>query len=299
MLSEIGNNLLTLSDTKIRGHFMMRHALFAFVALFAAGFLTSCQKPRTMLPSSDNEVMPQTTVSTDKELKEARAAFDRTDYSTAAAIWQPLAEKGNPAAEVGMGKLYDFGWGVPKDRVQATAWYQKAANQGFAEGECTIGLGYVEGMGVQPHDISRGLALMKAAVDHGSGSCAESIGELFRVGLFGVPKDTVQATAWHRKGAEMGDALAESRLGIDYEFGIGIERNPALAAYWYGKEVEQTRKDAEQGDAVAQLRLGQAYAWASSGLPRDKAAALYWCGKAAQQPSRIKAFAEQCVAREK
>jgi TPR repeat protein len=275
---------------------MMLRGIFPFVALVSTGFLTACQTPPTALPPSADEATSSTTATTDKKLDDASAAFKRTEYAAAAEIWRPLAEQGNPAAEVGMGKLYDFGWGVPQDRVQATAWYQKAADQGFAEGECTIGLGYVEGGRVQPHDISLGLALMKKAVDHGSGSCAESIGELYRVGLFGVSKDPVEAAAWHRRGAEMGDTLAEGRLGIDYQFGIGVERDSVLAAYWYRKQVEQMRQDAERGDAVAQLSLGEAYAWATSGLPRDRAAALYWCGKAAQQTSRIKISAEHCVA---
>lgn len=275
---------------------MMRRCSFSFVTLFAAGFLTSCQRLPTTPPPSANEVMPRTTASTGERLKAATAALTRMDYSTAAAIWRPLAEQGNPAAEVGMGKLYDSGSGVPKDPAQATVWFQRAADQGFAEGECTLGLRYVEGLRVQLRDVSQGLALMSRAVDHGSGSCAESIGELYRNGLFGVPKDTVQAAAWHRRGAEMGDTLAEGRVGIDYQFGIGVKQDSAQAAYWYRKEVEQMRKAAEQGDVVAQLNLGEAYAWASSGLSRDKTAALYWCGKAAQQTSRIKIFAEQCVA---
>jgi uncharacterized protein len=273
---------------------MMRCGLFYLATLFAAMLLTSCESS-PIPPAATAKTAALTTANTDKRLEEATAAFMRMDYSTAAEIWRPLAEQGNPAAEVGMGKLYDAGSGVPKDPVLAMAWYKKAADQGFAEGECTLGLGYVEGLGVQLRDISQGLALMKSAVDHGSGHCAESIGELYRGGLFGVPKDTVQAAAWHRRGAEMGDTLAEGRLGIDYQFGIGVEQNSAQAAYWYRREVEQMRRDAEQGDAVAQLNLGEAYVWASSGLPRDKAAALYWCGKAAQQTSRIKIFAEQCI----
>jgi hypothetical protein len=204
---------------------MMLRGIFPFVALVSTGFLTACQTPPTALPPSADEATSSTTAPTDKKLDDASAAFKRTEYAAAAEIWRPLAEQGNPAAEVGMGKLYDFGWGVPQDRVQATSWYQKAADQGFAEGECTIGLGYVEGGRVQPHDVSLGLALMKKAVDHGSGSCAESIGELYRVGLFGVSKDPVEAAAWHRRGAEMGDTLAEGRLGIDYQFGIGVERD--------------------------------------------------------------------------
>ncbi|MBY8603345.1 tetratricopeptide repeat protein [Burkholderia arboris] len=230
------------------------------------------------------------------QLEDADRAFQRTDYATALALWRPLAEQGNARAEVGLGKLYDSGFGVPKDPAQATVWFQKAANQGDAEGECITGLGYVIRAGDQLQDVSRGVALMKKAVDHGNAGCANQIGELYRNGLFGVPKDHVEAVAWHRRGAEMGDALAEGRLGTDYELGIGVRQDSAQAAYWHGKFVEHVHKEADRGDAVAQLILGESYEWGGSGLVADNAAAMYWCKKAAQQKSRVADAAKQCVA---
>jgi TPR repeat protein len=138
---------------------------------------------------------------------------------------------------------------------------------------------------------------MGKAANHGNANCADQIGELYRNGLFGAPKDPVQAAAWHRKAAEMGDAVAEGRLGMDYQLGVGVRQDSAQAAYWYRKAVEQTRKEADQGNVAAQLNLGESYEWGSLGLVRDKAAALYWCQKAAQQKSRIETLAEECVAR--
>ncbi|WP_322012596.1 tetratricopeptide repeat protein [Paraburkholderia sp. J12] len=238
-----------------------------------------------------------TNTATADQFEDAEVAFQRMDYATAVALWQPLAEHGSPSAEIGLGKLLDSGFGIPKNQVQATVWFQKAASQGDAEGECIVGERYVQGDGGLSHDVSQGLALMEKAADHGNANCAGQIGELYRNGLFGVPKDHVEAAAWHRRGAEMGDASAEGRLGIDYQFGIGVQQDSAQAAYWYRKAVEQTRKEADQGNVASQLNLGQSYEWGSLGLARDKPAALYWCQKAAQQRSRIENFAEQCVAR--
>lgn len=231
------------------------------------------------------------------QLGDAATAFQTMDYATAVAFWRPLAERGNSKAEIGLGKLYDSGFGVPKDPAQATVWFLKAANQGDAEGECIVGERYVQGAGGLFRDISQGLALMRNAVGHGSAYCAGQIGELYRNGLFGVHKDPVEAAAWHRRGAEMGDTLTQGRLGADYEFGIGVLEDSEQAAYWYRKAVEQLRKEAEQGNVASQLNLGQTYEWGSWGLGRDKAAALYWCKRAAQQKSRVEDFAKQCVSR--
>ncbi|MBR7996116.1 sel1 repeat family protein, partial [Burkholderia cenocepacia] len=73
------------------------------------------------------------------QLDDAATAFQATDYATAFALWRPLAEQGNSKAEVGLGKLYDSGFGVPKDPAQATAWFQKAANHGDWTCPCMTG----------------------------------------------------------------------------------------------------------------------------------------------------------------
>jgi TPR repeat protein len=55
----------------------------------------------------------------------------------------------------------------------------------------------------------------------------------------------------------LGYPLDEERLGSAYEFGQGVEQNPAEAKIWYLRAAEQNRKLAEQGDIVAQLALGE------------------------------------------
>jgi TPR repeat protein len=48
--------------------------------------------------------------------------------------WFRLAAlQGLPKAQHNIGMLYHNGWGVPKDRVEAVAWYLKAADLGYAE----------------------------------------------------------------------------------------------------------------------------------------------------------------------
>ena len=56
-----------------------------------------------------------------------------------------------------------------------------------------------------------------------------------------------------KKAAEQGYAKAQFGLGICYDFGKGVEKNPTEAVKWY-------RKAAEQGYAQAQCNLGGCYA---------------------------------------
>ncbi|MEE8172808.1 MAG: SPOR domain-containing protein [Alphaproteobacteria bacterium] len=80
--------------------------------------------------------------------------------------------------------------------------------------------------------------------------------------------------AW-RPLAEEGHAPAQFGMGLSYENGRGVERDPTQAAIWY-------RKAAEQGLADAQFNLGNLYLNAS-GVPEDPVEAVRWFRRAADQ----------------
>ena len=71
-----------------------------------------------------------------------------------------------------------------------------------------------------------------------------------------------------------GDASAQTNLGMMYDNGQGIARNPALANEWY-------LKAANNGSAMAQFNIGQHYLHGSNGLPKNRVQALNWLKKAA------------------
>ncbi len=58
------------------------------------------------------------------------AAYDRSDYAAALKEWRPLAERGDPKAQTGLGALYGNGQGLPQDYVQAYKWFSLAAALG-------------------------------------------------------------------------------------------------------------------------------------------------------------------------
>jgi len=75
--------------------------------------------------------------------------------------------------------------------------------------------------------------------------------------------------------AELGNADAQYNLGIAYEYGHGVTRDPAAAAGWF-------RKAANHGLAAAQLSLGVLYE-NGIGVPQDFASAVSWYRMAAEQ----------------
>jgi hypothetical protein len=79
------------------------------------------------------------------------AAFNQGDYDTALREWRPLAEQGNPGAQLNLGFMYDNGYGVPQNYKEAIKWYRKAAEQGNDRAQYNLGLMYDSGYGV-PQD---------------------------------------------------------------------------------------------------------------------------------------------------
>lgn len=63
-----------------------------------------------------------------------RAAYDRGDYASALADWQRAADAGDPDAQFGLGRLYEYGLaGLRQDYKLADHWYELAAAQDNAE----------------------------------------------------------------------------------------------------------------------------------------------------------------------
>src|SRR5206468_907770 len=92
---------------------------------------------------------------------------------------------------------YANGQGVPQGYGEAVRWSRKAAEQGDAKAQYSLGA-----------------------------SCANGLG---------VPQDDAEAVRWYRKAADQGDAMAQYGLGYMYGKGQGVPQNYAEAVRWYGK----------------------------------------------------------------
>ena len=54
-------------------------------------------------------------------------------------------------------------WGVPQRYKEASAWFRKAAKQGYAKGQCNLGAMYAQGHGVAKSSKETAVLLRKAA----------------------------------------------------------------------------------------------------------------------------------------
>jgi hypothetical protein len=107
------------------------------------------------------------------------------------AWYSKAAEQGNALAQISLGAMYENGQGVAQDYQAAVAWYRKAAEQGNADAQYNLGLKYVDGQG--------------------------------------VAQDYQAAVTWYRKAAEQGNADAQNNLGVMYSKGQGVAQDNVVA----------------------------------------------------------------------
>jgi TPR repeat protein len=65
--------------------------------------------------------------------------------------WRKAAEQGYAHAQTSLGAMYAEGKGVPQDYAAALSWFRKAAEQGYAHAQHNLGFMYVNGQGL-PQD---------------------------------------------------------------------------------------------------------------------------------------------------
>ena len=113
------------------------------------------------------------------------------------------ANAGDPAAQVQVGEQFaragateHYRAVATQDYQQAAAWYLKAANQKFIDGELHLA-------------------------------------SLYRDGGNGFPRDMEQAAAWYLKAANQGDGTAQGTLAVLYSMGQGVPHDDAEAYFWF------------------------------------------------------------------
>ena len=64
--------------------------------------------------------------------EDAISAYERGDHNEAARLYRRAAEQGHADGQLSLGNMYKRGQGVPQDNVQAYMWLDLAASQNVA-----------------------------------------------------------------------------------------------------------------------------------------------------------------------
>ncbi len=127
-----------------------------------------------------------------------------------------------------------------------------------------------------PANDDQGIRLedLQRLAESGDADSQYILGLLYEVGK-GVEKDPKAAAEFYEKAAQQGHGKAMTNLGAMYHKGLGVPQDPEKARYWY-------EKAAEAGLPKAQYNLALFYAGQEPGQ-RDLNKTRYWFTQAAQQ----------------
>ncbi len=158
-------------------------------------------------------------------------AYNSSDYATALAEWQPLAEAGDAGGQFGLGMMYGNGFGVDMDDALAIKWYSLAAEQGHAQAQCNLAVMHQNGWGV-PQSDAEAARLYALSAEQGIVEAMMALGRFYAMD-FAADYDPVQAYKWYSLAKLMGDMEAGSRLD---EIAGGLNAGQVAAA---NAQVEQ------------------------------------------------------------
>jgi TPR repeat protein len=151
----------------------------------------------------------------------------------------------------------------------------------------------------------------------GDRKAMHALAESYYAGREGTEQDFVRAADWYRRLAKMGDARAQTSLGLMYARGYGVPKNLAEAHRWwnfaaiqndpgaqynlgltyatgegvtvdYERAARWFREASRRGHVQAQHNLGMLY-HEGKGVPKDARFAYYWVRVAALQGDTVAA----------
>ncbi len=183
------------------------------------------------------------------------------------------AEKGNAEAQGNLARMYNNGWGAPKDKDLTFYWAKKAADQGNALGQNYIGQAFFQG-DVVAKDLKQAARWYRLAAEQGFPVAQSNLGWMYMKGN-GVTADASQAVNWFRKAAEQGSSNGQSGLGFAYERGRGVARDDTEALKWYQLAAEQGYADGQSGLGFMNME--------GRGTNKNDAEALKWIRRAVDQ----------------
>lgn len=137
------------------------------------------------------------------DFQKGERAYRNGDYITAIAEFWPLAEAGNPRAQLYVAEAYETDRGLGSNWGAAYRWYLRAAEQGQAHGWYRAGMMARYFTGEEFYDPVKGREYVTKAAELGNAEAQYRLGEWYRLGV-DMEIDQEQAAKWHKMAAAQG-----------------------------------------------------------------------------------------------
>ena len=95
---------------------------------------------------------------------------------------------------------------------------------------------------------------MRKAAEQGYALAQYSLGWMYANGQ-GVPKDNKEAVKWYRLSAEQGDDVAQFCLGVMYQFGEGVPKDYIQAYAWFNLAASNGHENAKEGRGITERKM--------------------------------------------
>jgi S1-C subfamily serine protease len=164
--------------------------------------------------------------STDNLFTRGWNAFDAGHYEQAHAIWLPLAHQGDSSAQINLGFMYDYGYGVERDVRQAADWYRLSAKAGLAAAQFNLALMYIEGRGVHQSPVRASYWFQQAA-EQGQADAQYALALHLRDEM-AVPQKSEAVQHWLREASAQGHGMASAMLATNRDDGLQPSASHAL-----------------------------------------------------------------------
>ena len=165
-------------------------------------------------------------------------------------IFEKVANNGHPEAMYQIGVLhaehYDevFDENEEVGATRAFSYFRRAAEKGSKNAMYSMGLAYLDGIGVEQ---SERLAVdcFRKAVDKGHIEAMVELGVCYANGT-GIKQNYSRAIEFYIRAANLGNDEAEFNLGLCYQYGLGVPADNRIAAEWYKKSCDKGNEDAKE-----------------------------------------------------
>ncbi len=150
------------------------------------------------------------------------------DFTESLAKFSALANAGDPYAAWVLGKFYQGGSRVSRDRANAVRWYREAAAGGYAQAKYHLSL--IEKRGWHEFHTQE-VEWLKEDAEAGIVEAQYALGTYHRSGR-GVKLSASEAARWWELSARRGYATSQASLALLYSKGDGVPRDEARAYAW-------------------------------------------------------------------
>ena len=191
------------------------------------------------------------------DLKKARRAYNKGDFSRALKFFRRESEDGNVVADWYLGHMYRLGQGVPRDASVAYSYYGRVAEKHDPDEEDMKRVRIVvdsqirqadyrrigiPSAGIEANPASAARTYLRIASTYGHPAAQFALGEMNMIGE-GVAKNPQQGLKWLTAAARKRHAGAQAMLGDLYWSGRNVQKSETRGLMWYVLAMETAKPE--------------------------------------------------------